>query len=109
MTTVAVYDESYALTELIGKMLETFGYQAVLFENITSLAEAVSQEGFDLVMVESKDGWRILDQQKDVPVVIMASYLDDEIEQVLYRLGAIRIMRMPITVEDVLDTVRELV
>ena len=109
MATVAVYDESYALTELIGKMLEMFGYRAVLFENITSLAEAILLEKFDLVMVESKDGWKILGQQKAVPVVIMASYLDDEIEQVLYRLGAIRVMRMPITVQDVLDTVRELV
>ena len=109
MTTVAVYDESYALTEVIGRILERFGHRAVLFKSIASLVEAVSEQRVDLVMVESKDGWRILGQREDVPVVIMASYVDDRLEQMLYRRGATRVMRMPIAMADVVDTVRALV
>lgn len=109
MAVVAVYDEFHVLRKTLGQMLERAGHRPVVCESVKEMARGLTQGKFDLVLVEAKDGHRLLKQHRDVPVVMMAGYLTDFIENTLYELGAASVIGMPFDFDKVRETVGNLV
>ena len=109
MAVVAVYDEFQVLRKTLGQMLESAGHRAVVCESVKEMARGLTQGEFDLVLVEAKDGYPLLKQHRDVPVIMMAGYLTDFIENTLYELGAAKVIGMPFDFGKMRETIGSLV
>jgi two-component system response regulator ChvI len=111
--TVAVVDDDQAILDLVRAMLETEGYQVVMFRSGVTALAALRVTPANLVILDIKmpamDGMELLRQlrlRSAVPVIFLTGKLDEVDEVLALKLGADDFVRKPFSQRVLAERVR---
>ncbi len=110
-------DDEESLRHLLEKILEDAGYEVSTAENGEAALALVSQRSFDVTLCDVRmpklDGWAFLEALRDRGdanagvVIMMSAYGDRDTALNVLRMGAYDFVSKPLTVDDVLLTLKK--
>jgi FixJ family two-component response regulator len=111
---IAIVDDNESVRRTTSLLIESFGFQAAVFESAESfLKSGQLQDASCLIVDVQMPGMNGLQLQKrlaamgcDVPIIFITAYEDKESRQRALQAGAVAFLGKPFSDEDLLQTIR---
>ena len=111
MKRILIVDDDPTIRDVLGEIVTTFGYEALISESAKEAVATLVKGGVDLIFLDLSmpeiTGDRLLDfiRKKgfDTPVIVVSAHVDDTIRAQILESGVSAIIQKPFEVSDVLD------
>jgi DNA-binding NtrC family response regulator len=112
--TVLVVDDDESLQNLFKLFLKKIGFSRVVVGTVKEALAVIEKQKFDLVFLDLKlpdgpadDIYNVLkDEQPECPIVIITGYPDSDMLNRILAKGPITVLKKPLKIEQLKDTVR---
>jgi DNA-binding NtrC family response regulator len=114
---ILVVDDEDIVLESCQAVFELDGFEAQFAPNADKALEAISNTGFDLLLIDvkmpKKDGMylmrKIKQQWPDMPIIVMSGYYTTDTIQEAMSMGAATFIAKPFEPDELVETVRKVI
>ena len=111
MKRILIVDDDPSVRDVLGEIVTTFGYEALMAESAKEAVATLTKGGIHLIFLDiampEVTGDRLLDFLRKkgfkTPVVVVSAHVEDAVREHLTEIGVSGIIQKPFEVSDVID------
>lgn len=115
MARILIVDDEDCILRTTAILLESVGHSTVCVFNGREALNQLDVADFDLMLTDIRmlpvDGMELIrlsgSRKPKMPIIVISAYCSDQTEQAALKAGAIKYIRKPFKVDEVLDAVKD--